>query len=121
MPVIGFVAFVVVIWLFSCLNVLNEYERGVIFRLGKLLPAPKGPGLVFVWKPIDRMVRVSLRTVVLGLSLLAISVLVLLTQLASVQVDATAVLLVLLLAAGAALVAGAVAAAVRESRGGPGA
>ena len=65
MPVIGFVAFVVVIWLFSCLNVLNEYERGVIFRLGKLLPAPKGPGLVFVWKPIDRMVRVSLRTVVL--------------------------------------------------------
>jgi regulator of protease activity HflC (stomatin/prohibitin superfamily) len=65
MPVIGFVVLVFVIWLFSCLTVLNEYERGVIFRLGKLLPAPKGPGLVFVWKPIDRMVRVSLRTVVL--------------------------------------------------------
>jgi len=65
MPVIGFLAFVVVIWLFSCINVLNEYERGVIFRLGKLLPEPKGPGLIFVFKPIDRIVKVSLRTVVL--------------------------------------------------------
>ncbi len=65
MPIIGFVVLVAVIWLFSCLTVLNEYERGVIFRLGKLLPEPKGPGLVFVWKHIDRMVRVSLRTVVL--------------------------------------------------------
>ena len=46
-------------------KVLNEYERGVIFRLGKLLPQPKGPGLVIVAWPIDRMVRVSLRTVVL--------------------------------------------------------
>jgi regulator of protease activity HflC (stomatin/prohibitin superfamily) len=45
--------------------VLNEYERGVIFRLGKLLPAAKGPGLVIVAWPIDRMQRVSLRTVVL--------------------------------------------------------
>ncbi len=47
------------------IKVLNEYERGVIFRLGKLLPEPKGPGLVIVVWPIDRMVRVSLRTVVL--------------------------------------------------------
>jgi regulator of protease activity HflC (stomatin/prohibitin superfamily) len=54
-----------VLWLVSCIKVLNEYERGVIFRLGKLLPRPKGPGLIFVFKPIDRMVRVSLRTVVL--------------------------------------------------------
>jgi len=45
--------------------VLNEYERGVIFRLGKALPKPKGPGLIIVAWPIDRMVRVSLRTVVL--------------------------------------------------------
>jgi regulator of protease activity HflC (stomatin/prohibitin superfamily) len=45
--------------------VLNEYERGVIFRLGKLLPVAKGPGLVIVAFPIDRMVRISLRTVVL--------------------------------------------------------
>jgi regulator of protease activity HflC (stomatin/prohibitin superfamily) len=45
--------------------VLNEYERGVIFRLGKLLPQPKGPGVVLVFAPIDRMVRVSLRTIVM--------------------------------------------------------
>jgi regulator of protease activity HflC (stomatin/prohibitin superfamily) len=54
-----------VLWFVSCLKVLPEYERGVIFRLGKLLPVPKGPGLVFVVAPIDRMVRISLRTVVL--------------------------------------------------------
>ena len=52
-------------WLLLSLKVLNEYERGVIFRLGSLLPEPKGPGLTLVWWPIDRMVRVSLRTVVL--------------------------------------------------------
>jgi len=54
-----------VFWLLLSVKVLNEYERGVIFRLGKLLPQPKGPGLVIVAWPIDRMVRVSLRTVVL--------------------------------------------------------
>jgi regulator of protease activity HflC (stomatin/prohibitin superfamily) len=59
------VALVVVFWLLASVKVLNEYERGVIFRLGKLLPAAKGPGLVIVAWPIDRMVRVSLRTVVL--------------------------------------------------------
>jgi regulator of protease activity HflC (stomatin/prohibitin superfamily) len=59
------VALVVVFWLLASVKVLNEYERGVIFRLGKLLPAAKGPGLVVVAWPIDRMVRVSLRTVVL--------------------------------------------------------
>src|SRR6188472_3844467 len=56
---------IVVIYLFMSINILNEYERGVIFRLGKLLPEPKGPGVVLVFAPIDRMVRVSLRTVVL--------------------------------------------------------
>lgn len=56
---------IVVLYLLSCIKVLNEYERGVIFRLGKLLPAPKGPGLILVFAPIDRMVRVSLRTVVM--------------------------------------------------------
>jgi regulator of protease activity HflC (stomatin/prohibitin superfamily) len=55
----------VVFWLLLSVKVLNEYERGVVFRLGKLLPEPKGPGLVIVAWPIDRMVRVSLRTVVL--------------------------------------------------------
>jgi regulator of protease activity HflC (stomatin/prohibitin superfamily) len=55
----------VVLWVVLSVKVLNEYERGVIFRLGKLLPQPKGPGLVIVAWPIDRMVRVSLRTIVL--------------------------------------------------------
>jgi regulator of protease activity HflC (stomatin/prohibitin superfamily) len=59
------VALLVVFWLLLSIKVLNEYERGVIFRLGKLLPAAKGPGLVIVAWPIDRMQRVSLRTVVL--------------------------------------------------------
>jgi regulator of protease activity HflC (stomatin/prohibitin superfamily) len=59
------VALVVVFWVLLSLKVLNEYERGVIFRLGKLLPKAKGPGLVIVAWPIDRMVRISLRTVVL--------------------------------------------------------
>ena len=53
------------LYLFSSIKILAEYERGVIFRLGKLLPHPKGPGLVFVFRPIDRIVRISLRTVVL--------------------------------------------------------
>jgi regulator of protease activity HflC (stomatin/prohibitin superfamily) len=56
---------VVGFWLFSAIKVLAEYERGVVFRLGRLLDAPKGPGLIFVFWPIDRMVRVSLRTIVL--------------------------------------------------------
>jgi regulator of protease activity HflC (stomatin/prohibitin superfamily) len=59
------VLFLFLIWLFQCINVLPEYERGVVFRLGKLLPQPKGPGLVFIFVPIDRMMRVTLRTVVL--------------------------------------------------------
>ena len=55
------VAFVLLVrWI----NILPEYERGVIFRLGRVLEKPKGPGLVLVLWPIDRMVRVSLRTVV---------------------------------------------------------
>jgi regulator of protease activity HflC (stomatin/prohibitin superfamily) len=60
-----FVAAAVIFWLLLSVKVLTEYERGVIFRLGKLLPQPKGPGLVIVAWPIDRAVRVSLRTVVL--------------------------------------------------------
>jgi len=56
---------VVLLYIFSSIKILREYERGVIFRLGKLLPEPKGPGVVLVFAPIDRIVRVSLRTVVL--------------------------------------------------------
>src|SRR5512142_298546 len=52
---------IVVIYLYTCINILNEYERGVIFRWGRLLHQAKGPGLIFVFAPIDRMVRVSLR------------------------------------------------------------
>jgi regulator of protease activity HflC (stomatin/prohibitin superfamily) len=52
-------------YLFSSIKVLNEYERGVVVRLGKLLPQPKGPGIVLVFAPIDRLVRVSLRTIVM--------------------------------------------------------
>jgi regulator of protease activity HflC (stomatin/prohibitin superfamily) len=55
---------VVIFYLFTSIQILAEYERGVIFRLGKLLPQPKGPGLVFIFRPIDRIVRISLRTVV---------------------------------------------------------
>jgi regulator of protease activity HflC (stomatin/prohibitin superfamily) len=62
---LGPILFVVVFWLLASVKVLAEYERGVVFRLGKLLPSAKGPGLVIVAWPVDRMVRVSLRTVVL--------------------------------------------------------
>ena len=55
---------VLVLYLITSIQILAEYERGVIFRLGKLLPQPKGPGVIFVFRPIDRIVRVSLRTVV---------------------------------------------------------
>jgi regulator of protease activity HflC (stomatin/prohibitin superfamily) len=56
---------IVAVYLISSIKILAEYERGVIFRLGKLLPQPKGPGLILVFTPIDRIVRVSLRTVAL--------------------------------------------------------
>ena len=54
-----------ILYIINSIKILNEYERGVIFRLGKLLPEPKGPGVTLVFAPIDRMVRVSLRTIVL--------------------------------------------------------
>src|ERR1043165_6865604 len=62
-PVLLFAVIVVLIWLFNSINVLREYERGVIFRVGRLLPEPKGPGLIWVLWPIDRIMRVSLRTI----------------------------------------------------------
>ncbi|MGA3040087.1 MAG: slipin family protein [Bryobacteraceae bacterium] len=52
---------IVVLYLISSIKILREYERGVIFRLGRLLAQPKGPGVILVFAPIDRMVRVSLR------------------------------------------------------------
>src|SRR5438093_6594581 len=65
LPPVMLVLVIVVIYLISSIKVLPEYERGVIFRLGKLLVGPKGPGVILVFAPIDRIVRVSLRTVVL--------------------------------------------------------
>src|SRR5215208_4182630 len=59
------VVFIVIVYIISSVKILAEYERAVIFRLGKLLPQPKGPGVILVFAPIDRMVRVSLRTVVM--------------------------------------------------------
>jgi regulator of protease activity HflC (stomatin/prohibitin superfamily) len=56
------VAVIVVIYLLSSIKILAEYERGVIFRLGRVLPSPKGPGVILVFRPIDRIVRMSLRT-----------------------------------------------------------
>jgi len=64
----GYVSITVVIiilfFLFSAIKVLNEYERAVVFRLGRVLSAPKGPGLIIIIPLIDRYVRISLRTVV---------------------------------------------------------
>jgi len=52
---------IVVIYVLSSIKILREYERGVIFRLGRVLPQPKGPGIALVFAPLDRMVRISLR------------------------------------------------------------
>jgi regulator of protease activity HflC (stomatin/prohibitin superfamily) len=60
MPVIV-VVLIVVLYVLSSIKILAEYERGVIFRLGRLLPDAKGPGIILVFAPLDRMVRVSLR------------------------------------------------------------
>ncbi len=56
---------VIVMWLLSCVKVLREYERAVIFRLGRVLAQPKGPGIIFIFVPFDRSERVSLRTITL--------------------------------------------------------
>src|SRR5437660_5486911 len=55
------VIFVIGLYLMSSIKILAEYERGVIFRLGRLLPEAKGPGIILVFAPVDRMVRISLR------------------------------------------------------------
>jgi regulator of protease activity HflC (stomatin/prohibitin superfamily) len=60
-----FIIVIIVFFLASAIKILNEYERGVIFRLGRVLGAPKGPGLIILIPIIDRMTKVSLRTVVL--------------------------------------------------------
>jgi len=52
-------------YILSCIKIVKEYERAVIFRLGRVLPKPKGPGIFFVLYPIDKMVKLSLRTITL--------------------------------------------------------
>ncbi|MGB7547360.1 MAG: slipin family protein [Terracidiphilus sp.] len=56
---------IVVLYLLNSIKILREYERGVIFRLGRALPAPKGPGIILVFRPVDQMVRITLRQQVL--------------------------------------------------------
>jgi regulator of protease activity HflC (stomatin/prohibitin superfamily) len=58
---------IVVLYILNSIKILREYERGVIFRLGRLLPHPKGPGIILVFSPIDRMVRISLRLITMDI------------------------------------------------------
>jgi len=61
MPAWGYAVIVIAIYLFMCVNVLNEWERGVILRFGRVLDRAKGPGIIFVFKPVDTIRRVSLQ------------------------------------------------------------
>ncbi len=63
-PFLVFVV-IVVLYLFNSIKILRDYERAVIFRLGRALPTPKGPGIILVFRPIDQMIRISLRQEVL--------------------------------------------------------
>ncbi|MGI8422109.1 MAG: slipin family protein [Gaiellaceae bacterium] len=65
--IIAALAFLLLLFLFSAIKVAREYERGVVFRLGRLLDPPKGPGLFLLIPVVDRMVRVDLRTVTLNI------------------------------------------------------
>ncbi len=56
---------VFLVWLFNCIKILNEWERGVVLRLGRMLPEAKGPGLILILWPIDRLMRISLRLITL--------------------------------------------------------
>jgi regulator of protease activity HflC (stomatin/prohibitin superfamily) len=59
--------FLLVLFLISAIKVAREYERGIVFRLGRLLPEPKGPGLFLLIPVVDRMVKVDLRTITLNI------------------------------------------------------
>jgi len=58
---------IIILYILNSIKILREYERGVIFRLGRVLTKPKGPGLILVFSPIDRMVRISLRLLTLDI------------------------------------------------------
>src|SRR5438874_11205572 len=61
------IVFFLVLYAIAAIKVLREYERGIVFRLGRLFPQPKGPGLIFLIPVVDRMVRVDLRTITLNI------------------------------------------------------
>jgi regulator of protease activity HflC (stomatin/prohibitin superfamily) len=65
--VLAAVAFLFLLFLTAAVKVAREYERGIVFRLGRLLPQPKGPGLFFLIPIVDRMVKVDLRTITLNI------------------------------------------------------
>lgn len=60
---LGIILFLIFIWILKCTNVIREYDRAVVFRLGRVLRNPKGPGIVLILWPIDKIVKVSLRVV----------------------------------------------------------
>jgi regulator of protease activity HflC (stomatin/prohibitin superfamily) len=65
--VVAVIGFLLLLFLVSAIKITREYERGIVFRLGRLLPEPKGPGLFILIPVVDRMVRVDLRTVTLNI------------------------------------------------------
>src|SRR3954466_2210087 len=64
--IVAALAFILILFLVSAIKVAREYERGIVFRLGRLLPEPKGPGLFLLIPIVDRMVKVDLRTITLN-------------------------------------------------------
>ena len=64
--ILAVVVFLLLLFVTSAIKVAREYERGIVFRLGRLLPAPKGPGLFVLIPIVDRMVKVDLRTITLN-------------------------------------------------------
>jgi len=65
MPFLAVVLVVVLVFVLNCIKILKEWERGVVLRLGRMLPEPKGPGLIWIWWPIETLMRISLRIITL--------------------------------------------------------
>jgi regulator of protease activity HflC (stomatin/prohibitin superfamily) len=65
--IVAIIAFFALLWAIAAVKVLREYERGIVFRLGRLVAEPKGPGLFLLIPIVDRMVRVDLRTITLNI------------------------------------------------------
>jgi regulator of protease activity HflC (stomatin/prohibitin superfamily) len=58
---LAIIVLIFLIWLFNCIYILKEWERGVVLRLGRMIPEPKGAGLQLIFSPIDKLIRISLR------------------------------------------------------------